>query len=148
MIAVAVVVRSAIDSDGGTTGPRAKTVACVAELQVECRALKNVNLRVEDAVVTAKTLANGTANIDAWVTFEPWPTIANLLAGRDVVGTATRVARTDLVIAMAQDRAQRLAPTCGGTVNWKCLGDAIGQSWTAVGGEAIWGTVKAGIPPL
>ena len=69
-----------------------------------------------------------------------------IACGLAVAGGAASA--TDLVIAMAQDRAQRLAPTCGGTVNWKCLGDAIGQSWTAVGGEAIWGTVKAGIPPL
>jgi hypothetical protein len=33
-------------------------------------------------------------------------------------------------------------------VNWKCLGDAIGQQWVDVGGDVQWGEVKAGIPKV
>jgi len=149
MIVAAIVIRSALEGTQETrqSGKRT-TIACIAELESACRSLTNVDVRIEDAVVTAKTLANGTANIDGWVTFEPWPDMVNLLADRQIAGVGTRLARTDLVIAMAQDREQALAPTCGGSVNWKCLGDAIGNNWSTVGGDATWGAVKAGIPPL
>ena len=149
MIVAAIVIRSALEDtqDTHASGKRA-TIACIAELESACRSLTNVDVRIEDAVVTAKTLTDGTAHIDGWVTFEPWPDMVNALADRQIAGVGTRLARTDLVIAMAQDRAQRLAVTCGGTVNWKCLGDAIGKNWSEIGGESIWGPVKAGIPPL
>ena len=75
MIVVAIVIRSAIDSDEGTstTDPASGTIACVTELADACNALTGVTVRVEDASVTAKAIAKGTANVDAWVTLDPWP---------------------------------------------------------------------------
>jgi len=154
MIAIAIIIRANIDdggSSGGggggsTSGP--VTIACVTELADECNTLKNVSVRVEDAAVTAKAIAAGTAHIDGWVTFDPWPEIANQLARRTATGDSKRLAASPLTIAMVAERAAAFAPTCGGTVNWKCLGDAIGKQWTEVGGRPEWGTVKAGIPPL
>jgi len=148
MIVVAIVVRSAIDSDGSSssTDSSSGTIACVTELADACSALTGVTVRVEDASVTAKAIAKGTADIDAWVTLDPWPDIANQLAKRDVAGAGNRIARTDLLIAMVGERAAPLATACGGTVNWKCLGDAIGHPWTDLGGQPEWGTVKAGVP--
>jgi len=148
MIVAAIVIRSSLDDTPAHPSRGRARIACIAELEAECHSLTNVDVRVEDAAVTAKTLASGTADIDAWVTFEPWSEMVNLLARREIVGRGSPLARTDLVIAMAQDRAQRLAPTCGGTVSWKCLGEAIGKQWSDVGGDAAWGPVKAGIPPL
>ena len=108
-----------------------------------------MTVRVEDASVTAKAIAAGTAHIDGWVTFDPWPEIANELSQAQVTGETKRIAASPLVIAMVGERAAALAPTCGGgTITWKCLGEAIGKPWTAVGGKAEWGTVKAGIPPV
>ena len=148
MIVVAIIIRSAIDGDESpsSTPPDSGTVVCSTELADACNALTGVTVRVEDASVTAKAIAKGSANIDAWVTLDPWPEIANQLAKREVAGAGTRLARTDLLLAMVGERAARLAPTCGGTVNWKCLGNAIGQPWTDLGGEPDWGTVKAGVP--
>jgi hypothetical protein len=149
MICVAIVIRSSIDSGGSGTTPSSGpiTIACVTELATECEALSNVTVRVEDASVTAKAIAAGTAHVDGWVTFDPWPEIVNQLAQRIATGDGARLAATQLVIAMAQERADALAPTCGGTVNWRCVGDAIGKQWTDVGGQSTWGAVKAGIPP-
>ena len=154
MIALAIVIRSAIDGDdsssstgtGTATGTATGTVACITELADACKALTGVAVRVEDASITAKAIAAGTANIDAWVTLDPWPGIVNQLAKREVTGAANRLARTDLLIAMVGERAARLAPACGGAVNWRCLGDAIGRPWTDLGGEPEWGSVKAGVP--
>jgi hypothetical protein len=152
MIAVAVVVRSAIDdgkSSGGTTSSaESSTIVCVTELAEQCRALTGGDVRIEDAAVTAKAIAAGKEDADAWVTLDPWPAIVDQLAGGDVMGSPSRVARTDLVIAMVEERAARLAPTCGGTVTWKCLGDDIGHAWTEFGGDPLWGAIKAGIPPV
>jgi hypothetical protein len=64
-----------------------------------------------------------------------------------VTGEAKPLAASQMQIAMVRERADALAPTCGGTVNWKCLGDAIGKQWKDVGGQEVWGLVKAGIPP-
>lgn len=150
MIIVAIVIRSGIDGDGGgsgdTTKPSTATIACITELADQCRDLGGT-VRIEDAAVTAKAIAAGTAQIDAWITLDPWPAMVDQLAKREVTGKATRVARTDLVIAMVAERADRLAGTCpGGAVNWRCLGDAIGGQWTDVGGQPEWGTLKAGLP--
>ena len=150
MICVAVIIRSGIDSGGSGTKPSSGpiTIACVTELADECNKLRNVTVRVEDASVTAKAIANGTAHIDGWVTFDPWPEIADKLANNNVTGKSARVAASPLVIAMVQERADAFAPSCGGTVTWHCLGDAIGKQWTEVGGRPEWGAVKAGISPV
>lgn len=151
MICLAVIIRSSIDDgDSSAKSPSGPvTIACVTELAAQCNALTNVTIRVEDASVTAKAIAAGTANIDGWVTFDPWPEMTNLLGGRDSTGPNTLVAKSDLVIAMAQERANVLAPTCPATqVDWRCLGDAIGHPWTDFpGGKPEWGLVKVVLPP-
>jgi hypothetical protein len=148
MVCVAIVIRSSIDSGGSGAKPSAGpiTIACATELEAQCKLLTNVTVRVEDASITAKALAAGRTDIDGWVTFDPWPEIANQLAQARVTGETTRLAASALVIAMVQERAAAMAPTCGGSVNWRCLGDAIGKQWPEVGGRPEWGTVKAGIP--
>jgi hypothetical protein len=35
---------------------------------------------------------------------------------------------------------------CGGTIDWKCLGDAIDVDWASIGGQPEWGRVKVGVP--
>jgi hypothetical protein len=149
MVTVAISIRSSIDSGGsGATSPSGPiTIACVTELADQCNALLNITVRVEDASTTAKSIAAGTAHIDGWVTFDPWPKIANQLAQRSATSESASLAASPIVIAMVQERADALAPVCGGSVTWRCLGDAIGQRWTDVGGRPEWGTVKAGIPP-
>jgi hypothetical protein len=150
MVCVAVVVRSSIDGggSGANSSSRPITIACVTELETQCKALSNVTVRVEDASVTAKAIAAGKAEIDGWVTFDPWPDIANQLAQRKATSDSARMAASQLVIAMVQERADVFGPTCGGTINWKCLGDAVSRQWTDFGGKPEWGIVKAGIPPF
>lgn len=146
MVAVAVVIRSNLDDDdsggGSSSGPT--TIACVTELEAQCRALANVTVRVEDAATTAEAIAAGDAELGGWVTLDPWPEIVDLLAKRDAVGDSTRIARSQLVIATVQERQDKFpcAP------NWRCIGDAIGQPWDSFGGDAQWGDIKVGLPRL
>src|SRR4051794_5864948 len=110
MVGVSIVIRSAIDDDGGSASPSGPvTIACVPELESACRALPDVTVKVEDAATTAKALAAGKAAIDGWVTFDPWPTMAALLAQHDVVQKVTPLASSELVIAMVAERATALA---------------------------------------
>ncbi|MEY2434798.1 MAG: hypothetical protein QOC92_4523 [Acidimicrobiaceae bacterium] len=149
MVCLAIVIRAGIDRGGSnTTTPSGPVkIACITELEAQCRALSSVSLRVEDAAVTAKAIATGTADIDGWITIEPWPAIVNQLAQTKQVGASTPIARTELVIAMVKERADVLAAKCGGSIGWRCLGDAIGKQWTELGGMPEWGAVKAGLPP-
>src|SRR5690349_13690367 len=110
MIVAAIVIRSAIDS-GGSSGSSPSgpiTIACVTELAVECGALKNVTVRIEDASLTAHKLVAGNSGIDGWVTFDPWPAMVNVLANAPVTGKTSPLARSDLVIAMVKERASAL----------------------------------------
>ena len=151
MIVVAIAIRSGIDNGGGggtVSTPSRPRIACAPELETWCRSLTNVELHIEDASVTARAVASGSAQLDGWVTFDPWPEMVNELAGHAATHGTAHLAETPLVIAMVAERSAALAPRCGGTVNWKCLGDAIGKQWIEVGGKAEWGTVKAGFPPI
>src|SRR5687768_4349373 len=100
MVGVAILVRSNVDDDdsgeGSSSGPT--TIACITELAAQCSALRDVTVRVEDAATTAKAIAAGGADIDGWVTFDPWPAIVDLLAEDEAFGDATRIARSDLAI--------------------------------------------------
>src|SRR5688572_5520005 len=127
MVGGAILIRTNIDDDSGggsSSGPR--TIVCVTELEAQCKTLTNVTVRVEDAATTAKAIAAGDAEIDGWVTFDPWPEIANVLARKEVTGETKRIVASPLVIAMVGERAAAGGPACGGTVTWKCLGNAIG----------------------
>jgi hypothetical protein len=153
MIVAALVVRDRIDDDdnnGGGGGVARLT--CVTELAETCETLERLHggdlqVTVEPAGVTADRLsAPGNASMDAWLTLQPWPDIvaeAQTAAGLpSLLRPGNALARSPLVIAMWKDRAARLQP-CGGTVEWKCLGEATRKGrWRDVGGEESWGLLK------
>jgi hypothetical protein len=161
MVVGAVFIRSRIDDDDKTQTVSAKaaatgplTIVCITELAAECDALKaehpDINTRVEDAAITAQTLASGGEGIDGWLTLEPWPDIANQLGTDHVFDTATPIASSPFVIAMVRQRENVLASNCpDGVVGWKCLGDKVGKPWTSVtGGVPSWGNITVGNPHL
>ena len=141
MIALSLFIRSRIDDssgDGGDSGDAPIVLACVPELTDACARLASdtVEIRIADAGVTAKA----TDGIDGWVTLDPWPAIAALTQ------TPVRVASSPFVIAAVAERAHVLQAHCGGTIDWKCLGDAIDIDWASIGGQPEWGKVKVGVP--
>jgi hypothetical protein len=150
MILVSLAIRAAIDDDSDSTSSSSGpvTIACIPELEAHCRELHDVTVTIQDAATTARDIADGTAAIDGWVTFDPWPEMAAQLAQHSIAKKTTSLASSELVIAAVRERATALAPLCGGTVTWKCLGDNNGKQWADVGGRAEWGTLKAGVPPL
>jgi hypothetical protein len=105
----------------------------------------------QPAGLTANELAGANASqIDGWLVPQPWPAIVD--DARQRAGLPSVLARTSKVLAHSplqfyvwNDRAAVLAPRCsGGRVGWKCLGDGAGTPWPALGGQALWGTVKPG----
>jgi hypothetical protein len=129
LVAVAIVVRDAIDSDDADNGDGGEpdadgeiVVACVTELADACEALEGVVLRVQDP---SETLADG-ADVDAWVTLDPWPGIAELQDTALDLDHAAAVARTDLVLLA------RPASLPDGCADWACVTVATGSNRAAL----------------
>ena len=131
LIAAAILARALLtgDDDGGDDdegGSDAElVVACVPELEDACRAIdRPMDLTIEDPAATIERLAAG-EDIDAWVTFDPWPAMAAIIEPRADIAPAEAVAVDDLVLLARTSRAD--AAGCA-PVTWACLVDALGDS--------------------
>jgi hypothetical protein len=163
LVVAAVLVRSAIDGDGGGSGSGgAIAIACPPELADACRALGGgYDVRVQPAAETADALAVARsaedAGVDVWLVPRPWAEWvsaerddaegADAAGGEAVVGEPSEViARSPVAIVAYGERAGALeSGICGGTLAWRCLGDAADRPWGDVGGQPAWGRVKAGL---
>ena len=124
LVAVAIVVRGALDDDDtpaggdGGDGPTDEelVIACVRELREACESLDG-DVRVEDPAATIAAARE----VDAWVTLDPWPAIAEAQEGRPVFGgDAVAVASTALVLLT---RTSALADACGPEPEWACVAE-------------------------
>ena len=111
LVVAAVLVRRELDEpDTGETDPDRPSaelvVACIPELERLCESLDDVDLRIEPPSATLAA-----PDVDAWVTFDPWPAIA-----QGALGTGEPVASTDLVLVT---RAEGPAGDC---TDWACAG--------------------------
>ena len=61
--------------------------------------------------------------------------------GEDPFPTDLAAGPTDVVMVGRNARMAALTQHCG-ALSWRCVGDAAGQPWPSVGGEAAWGVVK------
>ncbi|MGQ0826132.1 MAG: hypothetical protein ACT4OX_14065 [Actinomycetota bacterium] len=164
MVGGALAIRELIIKDEGSSADGADDsdrdsddrlrIACIVELAEVCGTL-DANVTVEAAGTTAArltALADGAdAEIDAWVTFAPWPEIvrdARARAGVDeLLGADTSaLARTRLAVAARRDRADVLLAACDGMLTWRCIGDVAGTPWSDIGGEGTWGAVRPAHP--
>lgn len=153
MIAGALYVRGG--TDGGGPGPLASRapaqLVCVSELESVCEVLaqehEGVEVRVEEAGVTADALLDGPVEGDAWLTLAPWPQLVSEARQRGG-GTALPPAgeplgRSPLVQVIAKERGVALIRDCM-NVSWRCVGHSAGRDWTDLGGEPTWGRFKPG----
>ena len=124
LVAVAIVVRGALDDDDtagggdGGDGPADDelVIACVRELREACDALDG-DVRVEDP---AATIAEA-SDIDAWVTFDPWPAIAEAQEGRAVFGGEVVPVASSALVLLA--RTSALPDACGPEPDWACVAE-------------------------
>jgi len=156
MVAGSLALRSRLDRKSSDRS-QVLRLTCVTELEQPCSTLAHddtrIRLTVESAGSTAERLSTGEGDLglDGWLTTAPWPDIVDqqrrshslepLFAPAPPV-----LARSPLVVAMWKDRAAVLGAHCGGTVGWRCLGEAAATAggWTAIGGRPEWGPVKVG----
>jgi hypothetical protein len=149
------VVRNRIDTNKQASSGALRLV-CATEMESACTAIAaadgRVTVTVEPAGVTADRLTKATpAGLDGWLAPGPWPAMvmqARQSAGLPVLITRSSapLARTRVGFAIWVDRAAVLAKRCGRPVDWVCLGDAGGHTWSELGGPASWGDVKVALP--
>ena len=158
MVAVAVVVRNTFIEGDSSSPSTPITVVCAQEFSLQCGAIKNATTRIEPAGVTADALTTS-ANpaFEVWVVPSPWPELVDSVrtaAGLDPLfpSAATPIASSPLALVVRAERASVVAATCKVAVtaiDWRCLGDQAGATWSSIGGSPTWGDVKPGIdtPP-
>lgn len=130
LVAGALVLRDVLDdggSDGGDGGGGELVVACVRELADACEALTGVaDLRIEDP---ASTIASA-GDVDAWVTFDPWPAVAATAEQRELFpGEPVAVATTGLLLLA---RTDDVPAACSAGVDWSCVATATGSNAAAL----------------
>jgi hypothetical protein len=115
-------------SDGGEEGDL--VIACIPELEDACQALERdvAELRIEDP---ATTIAD--PDVDAWVTLDPWPEIAEIESSADLFGPSIPVAEADLALIA---RSTEVPPGCD-PVEWVCLVAALGDRVAVDAGSAL-----------
>ncbi|MDQ4068820.1 MAG: substrate-binding domain-containing protein [Actinomycetota bacterium] len=135
MVAGSIAIRSRLDR-GEEDRSNPVRVVCAAELGAVCDSLRQTaaQVSVEPAGTTADRLGRSSAEdhgLDGWLVPAPWPQIVD---GRRRLQAlvplfpevSAPLARSPLVLVVRRMLAESLAPRCGGTVGWKCLGDAAG----------------------
>jgi len=140
---------------GGARSGRALSLLCSGELGV-CDALAQADLKIDVTVAPAGTSVDQLSardlrslGYDGWLTFGREAEIARDARDRaglpHELGRPTRpIARSPLVLAVWKDRGDILAAHCGGKLDWRCIGEVAGASWTSIGGQILWGAVKPG----
>lgn len=163
LVAGAVLVRDRLDSgDGqqaaGGPGPSvsAGVVACVDEVFEACRVATGGRARSVSAgeaidLLVVDPLAEEDAEVDAWVL--PRYVVEAVDAQRARLGVAPAfgevsepVAHTEVVPVVAADRIAPLEAACGRALDWACLADLAGRSWSDLGAPYP-GPVRLGLDP-
>ena len=145
MVALAIVIRARIDDDGdeGGDGPGSGDrlrVACASELSGPCRSLAahaDVQVIVEPAGDTARSLASGEPAIDAWLVPQPWPEMTDIGRGQANLAplfedTGEVLVRSPLLVVAVKGR-DAVEPCAASRPSWRCVGDSAER-----GGRIGW----------
>jgi hypothetical protein len=131
------------DSDDGPEPT--EELVCLTELADVCASLgenhPDLTIRVEAAGATLARIAEGEP-APMWVTFAPFPAMAD---GAPYGADPEVLASSRLAVATPVERGDVLATACASAPLWQCIGDAAGEPWSALGGEAAWGPVKPSV---
>lgn len=166
MIGLALLIRGVfIDGDGvdlgggnGGGGGGPTHVICATELEAACESLADEDdgftFEVEDAGDTAARLTDPEfdareADVDAWLTLEPWPGLVEIRRGQAQSGPAIEepsevLASSALAVLGPEERLTALAAACDDEITWTCLGDIAGEEWDQHGGEGAWRDINVG----
>lgn len=136
LVAGAMALRDALTGDDVPSGEQLR-LTCATELADVCRELADgwdVEVTIDDPGRTSDRLvrlgAGEPPGFDAWLVDGPWDGVTadnRRFVGDDtpVLGEASEVlAHSPAVVVMFDEVATRLGADCGGTVGWRCIGDA------------------------
>ena len=144
----ALAVRSMIEGDDDPSGgddDGGLVVMCDADFSAVCEALGPGDVRAETAVATAAGLDDGTrGDVDVWITSSAWAEVLQARAP-ELIGEAEALATSPVALATLPGRAEPVTRACTDQPMLRCVGDAVGRSWTELGGEATWGRVTFGL---
>ncbi|MBA3268057.1 MAG: substrate-binding domain-containing protein [Acidimicrobiia bacterium] len=159
MVVGSLALRSRLDRDE-VESSQVLRLTCATELKLPCEAMESGDARIELTIEAAGTTADrlatteGDLGLDGWLTTAPWPVIVDQQRQATSLpplfaAPGPTIARSPLVLAVWKDRAGVLNSRCGGSVGWKCLGEAAGTpgGWKTIGGQESWGPVKLGHAP-
>lgn len=150
LIALAIVVRSLLvgdDDGGGSDGPKKSNdgtlpvVACTPELIEVCDTLAAEGRIADDPPeLDLPKAAQPPSDIDAWITWNPAPQIANFVHSPTLTpriwSTAEAFGSASEVILADGSTATSLASDCKATTTWACLGELAPELSIGVGDPA------------
>lgn len=148
MIAVSLLVRSALDDESTPQPSDGGVVICARDLLDYCRELGGgIEVRAETATATAQALSEGTvaAEVDAWITSAAW---VEVVEGRvpEALDDPEPLGESPVVVAAAPGRGDALGELCRGRDVWACLGESVGRPWSELGaGDPAWRELVVGL---
>lgn len=159
MVLAAVLVRALVAGedargDDGDTGDDGLEIICGPELLAACNdlAAEIGGLRVtqQPEADTAEAIVTGELTLGAgsvWLAAGDWVAITSAGMATDTGPPISSdvLARSPAVMVARTDRMEVLRAACG-EVDWSCVGDSAGDSWTGLGGERTWGRVEVALP--
>jgi len=154
LVAVAVLIRSALVGDGeqssnsgGGSGGDRPVVACTADLMTICEALEaDERIAKNSPTLDLDGASDPDAGIDAWITWDPAPQIANFDAGEPAVWQAAEpLGQARLSIA---GTSAELSVACPDGVAWACLANVPAVNLTVGVGKPTTSEGLARLSPL
>jgi hypothetical protein len=126
MIGLSLFVRGRLDDDdpgdrrsGSPSGD--EVLVCEATLKPACNGL-GVEVRYEDAALTAQALADGTADVSAWLAPAPWTDVAAAHGATGLGEPSPVIARSPVAFVIWNDRADAITiAACSVNIGWTCL---------------------------
>jgi len=147
LVAGAFIVRARTHSGTASGAATSTHIVCATELAAACDALRtrtDVTVVTEPAAVTYERLV-GDVSAEAptvWIALQPWAQMVDdtrRRGGRDpLFGQPIALASSRLALVGAAARVAVVQRSCGAEPAWKCVGQANGAPWTAIGGEPLW----------
>ncbi|MBA2281015.1 MAG: hypothetical protein M3527_04205 [Actinomycetota bacterium] len=131
LVAGALALRSALADDSADVATEpgdepgavaAPVVACVPELETVCRGMARIfELRVEEPADTVAAIDSGT-EIDAWVTFDPWPEMAGIESNHAFFSDPGLILASSPLVMLVRNGL--LDGACADDPNWACAVEA------------------------
>lgn len=151
LIIAAIIVRDQIDGDATADGATDSPIHLICDplFKAACSAVPGATVTVEAPSETVKRLSGAALGADGWVTSDLWTSIATSRSPELGWLTENRLSvlgAANPILVGLTTRIDALASACGAALDWKCVGDHAGRSFTDIK-AGLAGKVELGYPP-